>query len=109
MYPISTMTRNTTLLPAVVRDRYDLQILTGHAAPKQTNITTSKMLVIVEIGYIAGICFKLTGTLDYVIALYVLNAGMVLIDIGLYRRNTLIMRANSGSFADEEHMSGDKS
>ncbi len=65
-------------------------------------------LVIVEIGYVAGICFKLTGTLDYVIALYVLNALMVLVDIGLYRRNTLIMRANSGSFAVEEDMAGDK-
>ena len=66
-------------------------------------------LVIVEIGYIAGICFKLTGTLDYVIALYALNAGMVLIDIGLYRRNTLIMRKNSGSFVVEAEMAGEKS
>ncbi len=66
-------------------------------------------LVIVEIGYAAGICFKLTGTLDYVIALYVLNAGMVLVDIGLYRRNTLIMRANSDTFAAEADMAGDKS
>ncbi len=66
-------------------------------------------LVIVEIGYIAGICFKLTGTLDYVIVLYVLNALMVLVDIGLYRRNILIMRANSGSFAVEKDMAGDKS
>ena len=65
-------------------------------------------LVIVEIGYAAGICFKLTGTLDYVIALYVLNSLMVLVDIGLYWRNTLIMRANSGSFAVEEHMADGK-
>ena len=78
----------------------------------QSRTTAGKsvvFLVIVEIGYIAGICFKLTGTLDYVIALYVLNAGMVLIDIGLYRRNTLIMRTNSGSFAVEEDMSGGNS
>ncbi len=77
----------------------------------QSRTTAGKsvvFLVIVEIGYIAGICFKLTGTLNYVIALYVLNAGMVLIDIGLYRRNTLIMRANSGSFAVEADMAGDK-
>ena len=66
-------------------------------------------LVIVEIGYMAGICFKLTGTLDYVIALYVLNAVMVLVDIGLYRRNTLIMCANSGSFAVETDMADEKS
>lgn len=65
-------------------------------------------LVIVEIGYAAGICFKLTGTLDYVSALYVLNSLMVLVDIGLYWRNTLIMRANSGSFAVEEHMADGK-
>ncbi len=65
-------------------------------------------LVIVEIGYIAGICFKLTGTLDYVIALYILNACMVLIDIGLYRRNILIMRTNPAAFAAEKDMAGDK-
>ncbi len=65
-------------------------------------------LVIVEIGYAAGICFKLTGTLDYVIALYVLNALMVLVDIGLYWRNTLIMRTDSRSFAVEEHMADGK-
>lgn len=78
----------------------------------QSRTTAGKsvvFLIIVEIGYIAGICFKLTGTLDYVIALYVLNAGMVLIDIGLYRRNILIMRANSGSFAVEADMAGGKS
>ena len=66
-------------------------------------------LVIVEIGYMAGICFKLTGTLDYVIAIYVLNALMVLGDIALYWRNTLIMRANSDSSAVREDMAGDKS
>ncbi len=77
----------------------------------QSRTTAGKsvvFLVIVEIGYIAGICFKLTGTLDYVIALYVLNALMLLVDIGLYRRNTLIMRANSGSFAVEEHKADGK-
>ena len=77
----------------------------------QSRTTAGKsavFLVIVEIGYIAGICFKLTGTLDFVIALYVLNAGMVLVDIGLYRRNTLIMRTDSISFAVEEHIPGGK-
>ena len=52
-------------------------------------------LVIIEIGYLAGICFKLTGTLDYVIGLYVLNALMVLVDIALYWRNAAIIRADS--------------
>ena len=52
-------------------------------------------LIVIEIGYLAGICFKLTGTLDYVIALYILNAVMVLVDIALYWRNAAIIRANS--------------
>ncbi len=41
-------------------------------------------MIIVELGYISGICYKLTGNLDKVIILYVLNAIMVFIDIVLY-------------------------
>jgi hypothetical protein len=33
---------------------------------------------------------------------------MVLIDIGLYRRNILIMRTNPAAFAAEKDMAGDK-
>ena len=41
-------------------------------------------MVIVELGYISGICYKLTGNLDKVIILYILNAIMVSFDIALY-------------------------
>ncbi len=43
-------------------------------------------MVIVELGYISGICYKLTGNLDKVIILYILNAIMVFFDITLYVR-----------------------
>lgn len=49
-------------------------------------------LIIVEAGYLSGIAYKLTGTCDYVIAFYVLNAAMVLADIILYGRNAAIVR-----------------
>ncbi len=48
-------------------------------------------LIVIEIGYLAGICFKLAGKFDYVIGLYMLNALMVLIDIALYWRNAKIV------------------
>lgn len=50
-------------------------------------------LVVVELGYLSGICFKLTGKSDYVLGLYILNALMVLADIALYYRNTAIIRS----------------
>jgi len=49
-------------------------------------------LIIIELGYLSGIAFKLTGKCDYVIAFYVLNAGMVLVDMVLYGRNAAIVR-----------------
>jgi len=53
-------------------------------------------LVIVGTGYLFGIAYKLTGTPDYVIGFYILNAGMVLADIILYARNAAIMRGRQG-------------
>jgi hypothetical protein len=44
-------------------------------------------LVIVFIGYIAGIMHKVFYNFDFVIWLYVLNAVMVFVDILLYIRN----------------------
>jgi len=44
-------------------------------------------LLIVEVGYIAGVVHKLIYSADAVIFLYGLNAAMVLVDIGLYLRN----------------------
>ena len=54
-------------------------------------------LVVVELGYLSGICYKLTGTCDYVLGLYILNALMVLADIALYYRNTAIIRSVKNS------------
>jgi hypothetical protein len=45
-------------------------------------------LIIVEVGYIAGVIHKLIYSMDAVILLYALNAAMVLVDIGLYFRNS---------------------
>lgn len=44
-------------------------------------------LYIVLLGYAAGITHKLLYNFDWVIALYILNGLMVLIDILLYYRN----------------------
>ncbi|MBI4691047.1 MAG: hypothetical protein HY754_12410 [Nitrospirae bacterium] len=44
-------------------------------------------LIIVLIGYIAGIFHKIFNNLDLVIWLYIVNAVMVSIDILLYVRN----------------------
>ncbi len=46
-------------------------------------------LLIVLVGYVAGILHKLVFRFDLVIYLYVLNALMVAIDIVLYLRNRL--------------------
>ena len=43
-------------------------------------------MLIVELGYISGICYKLTGNLDKVIILYILNAVMAFVDIALYAK-----------------------
>lgn len=44
-------------------------------------------MIIVEIGYLAGMIHKLLYSFDLVIWLYLLNLLMVAIDIGLYARN----------------------
>jgi hypothetical protein len=46
-------------------------------------------LIIVLVGYVAGILHKLFFHYDLVIFLYLLNALMVSLDIGLYLRNRL--------------------
>ncbi|MBP7052959.1 MAG: hypothetical protein KBE65_18290 [Phycisphaerae bacterium] len=43
-------------------------------------------LVVVEMGYLAGILSKLLGRLDWVVALYVLNFIFVGTEIALYLR-----------------------
>ncbi len=44
-------------------------------------------LIVILIGYIAGIVHKITNSMDMVICLYILNALMVSVDIALYVRN----------------------
>jgi hypothetical protein len=51
-------------------------------------------LYIVLIGYAAGITHKLLYSRDWVIALYVLNSLMVLIDILIYNRNLWIQKSS---------------
>lgn len=47
-------------------------------------------LLIVDIGYIAGILHKIKYDFDMVIYLYMLNAVMVFVDISLFYRNRRI-------------------
>ena len=43
-------------------------------------------MVVVELGYLSGILYKLTGKTDAVLWLYVFNFTLVAIDLGLYLR-----------------------
>jgi len=49
-------------------------------------------LWIVWIGYVFGILNKWFAGLDYVVCFYLLNLGMVSIDIGLYYRNRRMVK-----------------
>jgi len=49
-------------------------------------------LIIIVLGYIAGILHKIFYNFDYVIFLYILNAIMVSTDITLYFRNERLMK-----------------
>jgi lipopolysaccharide export LptBFGC system permease protein LptF len=53
-------------------------------------------LVIILVGYVAGICHKLLYHLDPVVWLYVLNAMMVAADIALYARNRMPVERAAG-------------
>lgn len=54
---------------------------------KQVGSKSLIFLILVIIGYIAGIIHKLLYSRDYVIILYGVNAMMVFIDMLLYFRN----------------------
>ena len=61
----------------------------------KSRVTSGKslgFLVIIEIGYLSGIVYKVSSNMDHVVWLYVLNAVLVLVDIGLYRRNYRLER-----------------
>ncbi|PKN46962.1 MAG: hypothetical protein CVU59_04450 [Deltaproteobacteria bacterium HGW-Deltaproteobacteria-17] len=54
-------------------------------------------LVIVLVGYFAGIAYKITGNLDRVIIMYAFNACLVSVDLGLYVRNARLDRRSRRS------------
>ncbi len=54
---------------------------------KQVGSKSLIFLILVIIGYLAGIIHKLLYSRDYVIILYAVNASMVFIDMLLYFRN----------------------
>jgi len=47
-----------------------------------------RFLIIVFVGYIAGIIHKLLYSRDFVTIFYVINASMVLVDIFIFMRNS---------------------
>jgi hypothetical protein len=65
----------------------------------KTKTSTSKsmfFLCIILLGYISGIFFKIYGTLDEVICLYILNSTIVAIDIVLtlkYREKNVVNKS----------------
>ncbi|MGL5296833.1 MAG: hypothetical protein ACRDAO_07850 [Culicoidibacterales bacterium] len=54
---------------------------------QSTNGKSIVFLLVLIVGYIAGIIHKLMFSFDYVIYLYVINAILVSIDAGLWIRN----------------------
>ena len=61
----------------------------------KSRVTSGKsigFLVTVEIGYLSGIVYKVSSNLDHIVWLYILNAVLVLVDIGLYCRNYRLER-----------------
>jgi hypothetical protein len=64
-------------------------------------------LVIVLVGYMAGILHKLVFRYDLVIFLYILNAVMVALDIILYMRNRLYHVRKSLSDAKDAQRRGE--
>lgn len=51
-------------------------------------------LIVVALGYVAGVTHKLLYSQDYVIFLYALNGMMVFVDILLYWRNSKLVNTN---------------
>jgi hypothetical protein len=51
-------------------------------------------LLVILLGYVSGIIYK-TSNPNLVIVLYIINALMVTIDLGLYYRNALLSKSNA--------------
>lgn len=62
---------------------------------RTNNGKSLKFLLIVLTGYCAGILFKVTGHLDFVVVLYSLNMVLVSMDIVIYFRNDRLDRKRS--------------
>ena len=54
-------------------------------------------LILVLIGYLAGIVHKILSGVDYVLGLYILNALMVATDMALFLRNRARQSENKSS------------
>jgi lipopolysaccharide export LptBFGC system permease protein LptF len=52
-------------------------------------------LLVVFVGYVAGVIHKLLYSMDPVIALYALNGVMVALDVALYYRNAALSRVGA--------------
>ncbi len=65
-------------------------------------------LVIILVGYVAGVLHKLLFRYDLVIFLYLLNALMVTADIVLYLRNRLLLVKESLAAASEPKGPGEE-
>ena len=63
-------------------------------------------LVVVDIGYVAGVIHKLLYNLDAVVYLYILNTAMVFVDIVLYWRNRMYETADTGPKYSKEGTNG---
>jgi len=61
---------------------------------RSTEGKSAFFLIILIIGYLAGITYKLLYNYDMVIYLYILNLFMVVTDLLLYLRNTRLLRRN---------------
>lgn len=60
---------------------------------RSTGAKSLLFLIIVEVGYICGMLFKITGQMNYVFFLYLMNFCMVLTDILLYIRNHKLQKS----------------
>lgn len=59
-------------------------------------------LIIVEVGYLAGLVHKFMYSLDLVTCLYIMNLIMVAIDLALYARNYRYTKQKQASATPQE-------
>jgi len=64
---------------------------------KKTAGKSLLFLIVLQIGYVAGVLFKLTDTININLYLYILNFVMITIDELLFLRNRKIEKSQSNS------------